>query len=199
MDEYRTRLRKAGVSSIGEIMQCFENGGEQFHDEQQVQIAGVVQQVKMKTTRNNTMMAYVTLEDDTASMELLVFSNTINQYGAYLSENSSVVVTGRLSVRDEKAPQMIVNQVWTMEQFSLQTSAAPVSKAKGEKLYLKLPNETGTEYARVRPVLNMFPGKIPVILYFADTKLRRQTHCVPEQDLLDELREILGEANVVLQ
>jgi len=198
MDEYRSTLRKAGVASIGEIMSCFENGGDQYADEQQVRIAGVVQQLKMKTTRNNTMMAYVTLEDDTASMEMLVFSNTINQYGAYLSENMSVVVHGKISVRDEKAPQLIVNQVIPIGDFMQSDQPAAIPR-KGERLYLKLPSELGREYRRVRPVLNMFPGKLPVVLYFEDTQLRRQTHCLPEPELLQELREILGEKNVVLK
>ena len=196
MDEYRAGLRKAGVASIGEILESFEGGLDQFHDEQFVRIAGVVQQVKMKTTKNNTMMAYVTLEDDAGALELLVFSNVINRYGVYLSENSTVVVSGKISVRDEKAPQMIVNEVLSMEQF---VQMAPKEQPKGEKLYLKLPSETGSEYARVRPVLNMFPGKTPVVLYFADTKLRRQAHCVMDRDLLKELCDILGKENVVLK
>jgi len=203
MDEYRAQLRQAQVASIGEIMECFENEGDAYTDEQQVRIAGVVQQVKMKTTRNNTMMAYVTLEDDSAAMELLVFSNAINQYGAYLAENITVVVQGKISVRDDKAPQLICNQVWPMDQFTAQLPAAGQRPAReqirAERLYLKLPSEDSKEYRRVRPVLNMFPGKMPVVLYFADTKLRRQTHCLPDQDLLQELREILGSEQVVLK
>ena len=201
MDDYRAVLRKAQVASIGEILECFENGGDEFADEQQVRIAGIVQQVKMKTTRNNTMMAYVTLEDDVGAMELLVFSNTINQYGSYLSENTAVVVSGKISVRDEKAPQLIANQVWPMAQFTQQTGGQEPAPApvRGERLYLKLPSEMSREYRRVRPVLNMFLGKTPVVLYFEDTRLRRQTHCLLDSDLLQELREILGEANVVLK
>ena len=200
MDEFRATLRASQVASIGEILTCFENGGEEYADEQQVKIAGVVQQVKMKTTRNNSMMAYVTLEDDVGAMELLVFSNTINQYGAYLSENTAVVVQGKISVRDEKAPQLVCNQVWTMEQFIQQNKSGAVAQpVQGGRLYLKLPSETGREYRRVRPVLNMFLGKTPVVLYFADTRLRRQTHCLLDPDLLQELREILGEENVVVK
>ena len=45
----------------------------------------------------------------------------------------------------------------------------------------------------------MFPGKLPVVLYFADTRLRRQTYCQPDPDLLRELEEILGKENVVLK
>jgi DNA polymerase-3 subunit alpha len=201
MDDYRSVLRKARVVAVGEIAECFENGGDTFADEQQVQIAGIVQQVKMKTTRNNTMMAYVTVEDDTGSMELLVFSNTINQYGSYLSENTAVVVSGKISVRDEKAPQLICNQVWPIEEYTRQkgTEKTEPIPVRGERLYLKLPSENGREYRRVRPVLNMFLGKTPVVLYFADTRLRRQTHCLLDEDLLQELREILGAENVVLK
>ena len=148
------------------------------------------------------MMAYVTLEDDSGAMELLVFSNAINQYGSYLSENSTVVVQGKLSVREEKAPQMICNQVYPIDQFTQMRSenGQPVPvQVRGERLYLKLPSEDCREYRRVRPVLNMFPGKTPVILYFADTRLRRQTHCLLDSDLLQELGEILGEENVVVK
>ena len=46
-----------------------------LEDESIVSVAGIIQKVRLKTTRNNSMMAYVTLEDDTGSMELLTFSN----------------------------------------------------------------------------------------------------------------------------
>ena len=164
-----------------------------------MQIAGIVQQTKMKTTRNQSMMAYVTLEDDTGAMELLVFAKSIEQYGAYLAENSAVVVTGRISVRDEKAPQLIVNQAMPIADFTQSAQAQPAAPARVGRIYLRLPSETGSAYRRVRPVLNMFPGQTPVVLYFADTRIRRQTFCLPEADLLEELREILGAENVVVQ
>ena len=60
---------------------AFENGGDTYQDEQIVNIAGIVEAVKMKTTRSGSMMAYVTVEDDTGSMELLTFSTILSQYG----------------------------------------------------------------------------------------------------------------------
>ena len=45
----------------------------------------------------------------------------------------------------------------------------------------------------------MFPGQMPVILFFADTRVKRGTTCLPDQDLFQELRDILGTENVVLQ
>ena len=198
MDEYRSKLHKAHVVPIGEIMTCFEEGGQQYADEQIVSVAGIIQAQKMKTTRNNTMMAYVTLEDDTGVMELLLFSNTLNQYGNHLGENRAVIVTGKLSVRDEKVPQMIVNQVRSLDSLGEAEAPEPV-RATGSRLCLKLPTEGSMSDRRARAVLQMFPGNTPVILYYPDTGVRLKSFADPQPELLQELREILGAPSVVLQ
>ncbi|MBP3411893.1 MAG: DNA polymerase III subunit alpha, partial [Oscillospiraceae bacterium] len=190
MDEYRKGLKGSGAVPILGILQSFETADGTFRDEQIVRIAGIVEAVKMKTTRNNTMMAYVTLEDDTASMELLVFSGPIAKRGELLKENTPVVVEGRLSVRDEKAPQMIVNEIFAMEELS-----RPAPK----KLYLKLPTEGCTEDRKTRAILNMFPGDVQAVLYYGDSGVRRGTVCSLREDMLQELRHILGNSSVVLK
>ncbi len=200
MDDYRAQLSSANVAAIGDILDCFENGGTDYADEQMVSIAGIIQAVKMKTTRNNSLMAYMTLEDDTGAMELLVFSNAIDRYGSFLTENAAVVIGGKISVRDEKAPQIIVNQAWQLDRYSQARSRDPEGKPQtAARLYLQIPSEGSRPDRRIRPVLQMFPGQTPVTLYYADTKARRQTFCLPEPDLVQELRDILGEKNVVLK
>ncbi len=190
MDEYRKQLKGSGVVPILRILQSFESADGVYRDEQIVRIAGVVEAVKMKTTRNNTMMAYVTLEDDTAAMELLAFSGTIAKRGELLKENTILVMEGRLSVRDEKAPQMIVNEVFAIEAL---TKPAP------QRLYLKLPTEGCVQDRKTRAILNMFPGSLQAILYFADSGIKRGTSCMVREDMLQELRHILGENSVVLK
>ena len=190
MDEYRKMLKGSGVVPILRILQSFENGDGVYRDEQIVRMAGIVETVRMKTTRNNSMMAYVTLEDDTAAMELLVFSNVIAKRGELLKENTPVVVEGRLSVRDEKAPQMVVNEIRAMSE---------VAKPAPKQLYLKLPTEGCAEDERTRDLLRTKPGTTRAILYFADSGIKRGTTCSADETLLSELRKILGEKSVVLK
>ena len=203
MDSYRSMLKNANVAAIGAIMECFETGGTEFADEQIVSVAGMVQQIKMKTTRNNSLMAYITLEDDTGAMEMLAFSNAIDRFGGFLTENAPVVVSGRISVRDEKAPQLIINQAWPLEDYAKhgapEVRSAAAKPVSAGKLYLQIPTENCGQDRRVRASVQMFPGRIPVILYYADTKARRQAYCDPTAELLQELRTILGEKNVVLK
>jgi DNA polymerase-3 subunit alpha len=199
MDDYRSLLRNTHVVPIGNLM------AEESHyqDDQIVSVAGIVQSVKMKSTRNNSMMAYVTVEDDTASIEMLAFSNVLSQYGGYLRENSPVVITGRLSVRDDKEPQIVVNRARPMSDFAnavpepepVRHSNQPVSGT----LYLRLPSEDGKLFPKIRAILNMFPGDSTAVVYFADTKQRRGTRCVIMESMLEELKNVLGEGNVVVK
>ena len=196
MDDYRSFLRGTNVVPIAALTA----EDSRYEDEQIVSVAGIVQSVKMKTTRNNSMMAYVTVEDDTASMEMIAFSNVLSEHGGYLKENFPVVVTGRLSQREDKDPQIVINRVRPISDYS-QKPPAPVQPdpPAGGKLYLRLPGETGKLYPKVRAILNMFPGDNSVVLYFADSGLRRGTRAKLAGSMLRELTNVLGKENVVLK
>ena len=203
MDDYRQLLKNTSVVPISAL------SGEEcrFQDEQIVSIAGIVQTIKMKMTRNNTMMAYVTIEDDTASIELIVFSNALNEHGGYLRENAPVVVVGKLSLREDKEPQIIVNRVRPMSDFTdpyvkpFLNELIPQKPEPEESstLYLRLSAEGCGEYRKVRAIVNMFPGNSLVVIFFADTRKRLAGRCLLRNSMIEELKNVLGEANVVLK
>ena len=200
MDDYRSLLRNTRVIHIGDLM----DEEKHFQDDQIVSVAGIVQSVKMKTTRSNSMMAYVTVEDDTAAIEMLAFSNVLNQFGGYIRENSPVVITGRLSIRDEKEPQIVINRARPISDFTESVpEPEPVRPAENRvhqgTLYLRLPSEDQKLYPKIKAILNMFPGDSGVVLFFEDTRQRRGTRCVIMDSMLKELKNVLGEANVVLK
>ena len=201
MDAYREKLRGANVVSIGAILESFSEHTDEFQDEQVVNIAGIVQNVKMKTTKNQSMMAYVTLEDDTGSMELLTFSNALGQYGSLLYETSAVVISGRISVRDDKDPQMVVNRVVNLSEFDAKSEARQQSAQSlaGKTLYLKIAHTGQKGSDKIVPILNMFPGAVKTVVYYADTGVRMGGRCTPEEIMLSELRGLLGEKNVILK
>ena len=198
MDDYRECLKNTHVVRIGSLM----DEDSRYEDDQIVSVAGIVQTVKMKTTRNNSMMAYVTVEDDTAAMEMLAFSNVLSQFGGYLKEGAAVVITGRLSLRDDKEPQIVINRarpISDFEQGSPEPAARPAQPPRQGTLYLRLPGEEGKLYPKVRAILNMFPGDSKVVLYFSHTGHRRGTRASLADRMLAELKNLLGEGNVVVK
>ena len=195
MDDYRECLKHTHVVRIGTLM----DEDSQCQDDQVVSVAGIVQTVKMKTTRNNSMMAYVTVEDDTAAMEMIAFSNVLNQYSGYLKEGAAVVITGRLSLRDDKEPQIVMNRARPISDFQGGSPEPAARVPRQGTLYLRLPGEEGKLYPKVRAILNMFPGDSGVVLYFADTGRRRGTKALLGESMLRELKNVLGEGNVVVK
>ena len=195
MDDYRPYLKNTHVVHIARLM----DEESTYTDDQIISVAGIVQTVKMKTTRSNSVMAYVTLEDDTAAVEMLAFSNVLSQYGGYLREGSAVVVTGRLSLRDDKEPQIVVNRARPISDFSQQEQPPEPPPPAAGKLYLRLPTEQDRLFAKVRAIVNMFPGTNPVVVYFADTGKRLGARCTLAQMMIEELKNVLGEGNVVVK
>lgn len=195
MDDYRPYLKNTHVVHIARLM----DEESTYTDDQIISVAGIVQTVKMKTTRSNSVMAYVTLEDDTATVEMLAFSNVLSQYGGYLREGSAVVVTGRLSLRDDKEPQIVVNRARPISDFSQQEQPPEPPPPAAGKLYLRLTTEQDRLFAKVRAIVNMFPGTNPVVVYFADTGKRLGARCALAQMMIEELKNVLGEGNVVVK
>ena len=130
-------------------------------------------------------------------MELLTFSNALGQYGSLLYETSAVVISGRISVRDDKDPQMVVNRVVKLSEFDAKSEARQQSAQSlaGKTLYLT--GQKGSD--KIVPILNMFPGAVKTVVYYADTGVRMGGRCMPEEIMLSELRGLLGEKNVVLK
>ncbi|MCL2367787.1 MAG: OB-fold nucleic acid binding domain-containing protein, partial [Oscillospiraceae bacterium] len=204
MDEYRERAKKKGAIRIGEILADFaaEGGATRFRDEQSVMLAGIISQFKTKTTRNNTLMAYITLEDDSGDMELLAFARVLDQDAAYIAEDNLVVVRGKISVRDDKDPQILVEQIRPITDLDLQDTPRTQVPRQGErqqKLYVRLPSESDPAYERVRLVLTMFPGESQIVLYLEDEQKRLASRCLIHPALVEEFKELLGDQHVVVK
>ena len=204
MDAYRDTVRRLKVPSIGAILEDFaqEGGPTRFADGQRIAIAGVVTSSKTKTTKNNSLMAYVVVEDDTASMELLCFSRTLDTSGAYLRENQAVLIKGRLSVRDEKAPQIMCDSaqpLGTVESADLNAQGGRRQQVDERTLYLKFPSIDHPAVRHMKLVFRMFPGKSRVKMVMADTRKVYATCTQFHPALIEEARETLGAENVVLK
>ena len=201
MDAYRELARNHGAIPIASVLEDFAqpDGPTRFQDGERINLAGVVSAAKTKTTKNNSLMAYVTLEDDTGSMELLAFSRVLEESGNYLQVNLPILVYGRISVRDEKAPQLMCDRVTPLNQVPDQPLHPGNPAERTGKLYLRFDNENDPRFQRIKNLLILFPGNQQAVLYLSDTGRRLGARCQLHPALLDELRELLGEENVVLK
>ena len=204
MDEYRERLGRLGVSPIGAILGDFsaEDGPRRFRDEQPVTVAGVVESYRTRTTKSNNLMSYIQLEDDSGSIELIAFQRAMDSGGVYLRENAALLVRGHISVRDEKEPQIMVDSfrpLSEVEQSLPQPEPAAPPVQKEQKLWIKLPSRYDPALKRIERILTMFPGSQQMVIWCEREQKRIGARCLIHEGLLLELREMLGEENVIVK
>ncbi len=201
MNDYRGAARAAGAVPIHDILEDFaaEGGPARYADGQNVTIAGIVTSNRTRTTKNNTLMAYVVVEDEVASMELLCFSRTIEQCGSYMAVNTPVVVEGRLSVRDEKPPQIMCDTIYPLDTKAVPAAPEPPKAKKTATIFLRFPSMDSVAFRHIRLVMIMFEGETPVKIRLADTGKLLAGKCLNHPALLAECRQWLGEENVVVR
>ena len=207
MDEYRELVQQSKAVPIGAVLSDFSapDGPTRFADGQRITLAGLIMSVRTRPTRNKTLMSYVQLEDETGSMELLVFQRALEECKDLIKENTPVFAEGRISVRDEKEPQLMAEGFRPMTAASLKPrppEPAPPQKTRpaAERIWVRLPNREDKRVKRIGLILEMFPGtEQQLILYFEDTKKRAAAPCLIHDALVEELRELAGEENVVVK
>ena len=201
MNDYRGAARAAGAVPIHDILEDFaaEGGPTRYADGQNVTIAGIVTSNRTRTTKNNTLMAYVVVEDEVSSMELLCFSRTIEQCGSYMAVNTPVVVKGRLSVRDEKPPQIMCDTIYPLDTKAVPAAPEPPKAKKTATIFLRFPSMDSVAFRHIRLVMTMFEGETPVKIRLADTGKLLAGKCLNHPALLAECRQWLGEENVVVR
>lgn len=200
MDEYRDAVKRIGAVKIGAIMGDFaaEDGPERFVDNQYVTIAGVVNEIKTRTTKNNSLMSYINLEDDTGTIEMIAFQKVIDACGELLKANNPLIVRGRISVRDEKEPQLMVDTVRMLEDDSLPINSQGY-RMKEPRLWLKVPHEHDERFRRLELLLTMFPGNQQLVIWCERENKRMGAKCLIHNLLIEELIRMYGKENVVMK
>jgi len=99
-------------SDLNEIqMQNMVVAKNKFVDGQKVKYAGIITSIKKKYTKNNKIMAFITIEDLYGTAEVIAFENAVINAGKSLIEENIVIVDGRLSIREDADATIIANEI----------------------------------------------------------------------------------------
>ena len=203
LDSYREKIEQYATCQI--LALSGESAKE--YDGRQVNLVCTVVKTKFMTTKSNTLMAFTTVEDLTGTMEILIFPKTLADCRDALQDNAVVVVSGRVSVKEEEPAKLLADHVvpidrYTPDQQNL-AKRSTVAKESPKAVYLKLPGKDSPQMAKVRSLLGILDGTMPVYIRFVDTGkmvLAPRTLWALDHPLLySELNRILGEENVAVR
>lgn len=190
---------------------------QDLRDGMQVTVGGIIAGKKTKTTKSNNLMAFVTLEDLYGSMEVIVFPTILTKYSQLLVEDNIVLIRGRLSIKEEENPKIICEEVGPLkhESYESQQSISQKKGASEEKLQNNVEREqrlllTIASSLRTKDftfaldaLLKYFSGNVQVCLFDEkgeEIEVKTRSYRVNLNDsLINELKERLGENNVILE
>ena len=189
MEEYVELWRKHTTAKTSDFMLDEETGSCHLLDGASVTIGGMITDKKIKYTKNDKIMAFLTVEDVAGSVEVIVFPRDYEKNADKLIEDEKVFIKGRVSAEEDKDAKLICEQI---------TGFAEVPKT----LWLKFPNLA--EYTAKEPqtsaILKDSEGKDQIVIYLSDTrqmkKLPPNRNVNADQALVDALAKLLGEENV---
>ena len=202
LDEYTEELSRLAVSSrLLEELSESDPEALMRYDQRSVAMGGLIAEKRMKATKNGSMMAFVQLEDLYGVTEVLVFPKTYERVSAMLVPETAVLMQGRLSVREDEAPKLLLESVQPLKGAKPAPERAPRRSAPPgpRRLYLKL---TAAQRDNVLQILRQTPGGICVMLYMADEK---KTYQAPREYWVDEgydfgaLANLIGADSIVLK
>ncbi len=200
LSRYENVAKELKCDKIGDII--FETSAEnqdvsvKYHDNTRVNILAIITSLKKKTTKNNDTMAFLTVEDTSSQMEVIVFSKLYRDFGSMLSVGNVLSITGRLSLREEEECKLVCENI---TEAPREVKTLPQKKQENKGVYFKLKNSECEEYKKIQHVLDVFDGNTHVYYYFTDTgKLVRHQGrlCEINNSMLRELKRIVGDENV---
>ena len=131
LDDYRDVLGKLPFSTADlDGLEEREDRGLSL-DGQIVDMGGILTEVKGKATKKGAYMGFITLEDLTGQIECLVFPKVYERYQGMMAVDDLVVLHGRLSIREEEAPKLLVEKLIPLEAWHPEESApaAPMGQS----------------------------------------------------------------------
>jgi len=193
LQPYEEELKRITTINTSEILQANEhmdNNISEDLDGKRVVIGGIINSKKNKITKNNNMMAFISLEDMYGTIECIVFPATYEKYNRFIEEDSIVVIEGKITTSEEEDPKIICEKI------------SPLSKYRKGKVYLKISKGKPIDvFESIKKILSKYRGEIPVYVYMESTNKTVMAHRdywvnIEENQLFQELIGILGEENV---
>lgn len=189
LERYRNMMEKMISAKTSDFQPDDETGIPEVYDNQKVIVGGMITDKTIKYTKNNKVMAFLTVEDLVGTVEVVVFPRDYEKCQMFLNEDARLFIQGRVSAEDDKASKLILEKVRLFDDMP-------------RELWLQF--ESREEYAKAETGLvddlMESRGNSTVVIYLKDVKAMKklppayQVHI--EDSWLERMCEKYGSSNV---
>ena len=191
LQEYEQLWRRNISNTTADFMLDEETNSVHIQDGAKAVIGGIIEEKKIKYTKNDKVMAFLQVEDLVGTIEVIVFPKTYEQYGSKLMEDEKVLLRGRVSAEEDKDAKLICESVQTFDEIP-------------KKLWIKFPTMEAYQQQekKLLSAIAASDGKDTVVIYVENPRAMKQLGANQtvhgDEALLKQLEELFGEENVKL-
>lgn len=191
LEEYVDKMKKNITARAMDFVREEETGAVTVADNAHVVVGGILTGKTVKFTRNNKAMAFITVEDLTGAVEIIIFPKDYERFGQYLQEDAKIFVVGRATIEDEQNGKIICERIVPFE-----------STCKEVWLQFADKEEYSVKEQELLKLLCDSDGADDVVIYVANPRavkrLGPNRRVYADRELLGRLESFLGEKNVKL-
>jgi DNA polymerase-3 subunit alpha len=187
LTRYDTKLRKMKTKKTSDL--------EHATDKEEVIIGGILRGLKRKNVKSTgDMMAYVSLEDDEGSIEVIVFSEIYKSVNAILKKDALILVKGSID-RDEKGVRLRAKEISVLEN-------AGKDSTKGLEIAMSDAGASLDDLKKIRSLVEQYPGDSRLYLRIktdlSQALIATAITLQPDDILINTLENIIGRGSVTL-
>ncbi len=189
LEQCREIMEKIITARTTDFQPEEDTGIVKIRDGQKVIVGGMITDKTVKYTKNNKVMAFLTLEDLVGTVEIVVFPRDYEKWNALLTDEARIFVQGRVSAEDDKASKLILEKVRSFEKIPRELWIQFRDKA-----------DYGSQEQGLLKFLSGHHGQDSVVIYLKDVNAMKRLpagfHVQISDSCTEELRKKYGESNV---
>ena len=205
-DNYSRHIAVLGVDKISEILDDFSEEAmmtnPRYKDKSSVKVAGIITARKTKVTKNGSTMAYITLEDRFAEIEIVAFAK---QYSAYYSElyvDNAVCISGNISAEEGEEPKLLLSSVEKLIPNTSYVEEKSDSNGRKNILYIRVKDQKDERIPLIYRMSALNRGQTQIVLFDDSTRkslAMKNIMIDPSDKVIAKLRDIFGQNDVILR
>lgn len=196
MKEYEYIAKQINADKISDILLAKDDFSA-YKDNANVKIYGMISRLERKTTKNNSVMCFIDVEDLSGTVECIVFSNLYTEKNLLLQVGNIVLIRGRLSLREDKEPSVVAESI---DPNPKNIISEPSKKKQRSGIFVRISSKSDPRLVKLKTLFSIFEGTFPVYIFDGETKkYERFAFTELNEPLVNECKYIFGEENVAVR
>lgn len=187
LDEYRQTINSMGAITAAGLLSAgksfFEGDTTELKDGEVVRICGIIVSRRDKTTKNNSIMSYITLEDLTGAVNVLVFPKVLKNMDAILHEDAIIVARGKVSFKEEVGAELLLEE------------ATPLSVQNYKRAHLNIDNPKMLDM--INKIIKKHRGDVDFYINYQGKEIKSLYKIDASEALKAEISSITGENSLI--